>query len=32
VVGRHKGSLQVRSKSGAGTVFRLFLPFLPYES
>jgi PAS domain S-box-containing protein len=27
VVGRHKGSLQVRSKSGAGTVFRLFLPY-----
>jgi signal transduction histidine kinase len=27
VVSRHKGSLQVRSKSGAGTVFRLFLPY-----
>jgi len=27
VVKRHKGSLQVRSRKGAGTVFRLFLPY-----
>jgi len=27
VVRRHKGSLQVRSREGAGTVFRLFLPY-----
>jgi PAS domain S-box-containing protein len=27
VVRRHKASLQVRSREGAGTVFRLFLPY-----
>ena len=27
IVARHQGALQVRSREGSGTVFRLFLPF-----
>jgi signal transduction histidine kinase len=32
IVGKHHGSIRVRSKEGAGTVFRLFVPLGPMEN